>query len=215
MPVSIVNAVHDRREGPHIVPEPLATSSSGLRHGRRHCWKPPEWKEMGRHLIYVIKLRNNGMSRCYSPRPGTALTLFDPLLDLCPPLLGLKPDRKLHWKLFNVEMRRQCSTNRHIASTQRKESSWVHLTPSPPTCYVIRAGPARCPQLPGFKHIRWQYGKQSGMIRLGQCSVRDVRPRNGGMSRRYSPRSRMALTLFVPFPYSRYPYKPWDMAMIR
>jgi hypothetical protein len=46
------------------------------------------------------------MGRLHSPRFKMSLAPFNPLLDLCPPLSGLEPDRKLCWKLFNVEMRK-------------------------------------------------------------------------------------------------------------
>jgi hypothetical protein len=65
-------------------------------------------EKLKRRPIDVIRSRNGGMSRSYSPGAETVLTPSNPLLGLFTPLSGIEPDRRLRWKPFNVEMRRQC-----------------------------------------------------------------------------------------------------------
>jgi hypothetical protein len=201
-PTGIISTRDGATEGSCLEPEPPSARPplSGFRPDRRLRWKLPELKEIGRCSVDVIELRNNGTSRIDSPRLETAITLFNPLLDLCLSLLGLEPNSRLRWKPFDVEIMKRRSTNTHIVSTRQKESSLAHLTPSLYTCYTIRACPARNLQPLGVKHGRWRYGKLPDRARLEQREVCIVRPRSEGTSRCYSPRPRMALTLFASEP---------------
>jgi hypothetical protein len=67
----------------NVVPEPLTAGPSGLEHGRRLRWKPLGLKEVGQRSANAVKLRDDGMSRRYSPRLDAALTPFSPFLYLC------------------------------------------------------------------------------------------------------------------------------------
>jgi hypothetical protein len=139
--VGIAKVTNGALEDSYPVPMPSPArclTLSGFKFDRRILWKPPDLEKLKQHSIYVIKLRNNGMSRIDSPRFEAALMLFNSLLDFLPLLSGLEPSRKLRRKPFDVEME--------------------------------------------------------------QCSVYIVRPRDGGMSRCYSPRPRTALTPFASEP---------------
>lgn len=46
------------------------------------------------------------MGRIDSPGAEMAPMLFKPLPELCPQLSGLEPDRKLCWKLLDIELRK-------------------------------------------------------------------------------------------------------------
>jgi hypothetical protein len=56
--------------------ESLAVIPSGINLDGRLCWKPPNLGELKRRSVNVVHLRSDGMSRHYSPGPGTTLTLF-------------------------------------------------------------------------------------------------------------------------------------------
>jgi hypothetical protein len=117
-------------EGSYLLPEPPPArrhSLSGLEPDRRIDRKPFGLKEQGWCSIDVIKPRIDRMSSFDSPGFETALMPFKPWLDLHHQLSGLKPDRKLCWKLFDVEAGKQCPANRHIISTRQKETSLAHL----------------------------------------------------------------------------------------
>jgi hypothetical protein len=196
-------------EPPPICPHALL----GLEPDRRFLWKPPKLEKLKRHSIDVISLRNGGMSRPYSPGFEMAITPFDPSLDPRPPLSGLEPDRRPHWKPFNVEMRERYATCMHVVSTWLKKSSLAHLAPLPSTRHTARARFACYIQPSGFKQNRWQYWKLPDMTGLEQRSV--VRLRKGGMSRCYSPRLETALTLLIPLLYPCGPHEPWDMMPVQ
>jgi hypothetical protein len=72
--------------------------------------------------IHVVKPRNNGMSRLYSPVPEMAITPSAPLLYPFPALcccpLSFKIDRRPKQRLFNLEMRRLCARDTHVISTR-------------------------------------------------------------------------------------------------
>jgi hypothetical protein len=104
--MDIVSMTNGMLEGSYLLPEPPPArchSLSGLEPDRRIHWKPFGLKEQGRRSIDVVKPRIDGMSSFDSPGFEMALTLFKPWLDLHHQLLGLKPNRKLRWKLFDVE----------------------------------------------------------------------------------------------------------------
>jgi hypothetical protein len=74
--------------------------------------KPSLFFEGEGQLDKLVVNKINTTSEAHSLIVGTMLKPFNPLFDLNPPLSGLKPNRKLHWKLF-----------------KRKESSIACLTP--------------------------------------------------------------------------------------
>jgi hypothetical protein len=107
--IDVVSTLRSGAEGSYSL-EPLPVYqclSSGPRNGLLWpLWKLLDMEQVKQHSINVVKSRSQGMSRRCSPRPGTALTPFDPFPDLHPPISGLKPDRKLRWKPLDVKMRR-------------------------------------------------------------------------------------------------------------
>jgi hypothetical protein len=116
----IVSTRNEELEGLYLVPElPPARhhTLSGFKLNRRLRWKPPDLKESRRHSEDVVSLRNNGMSRLYSPRLKTGLALLTPPPDSQSPLSGLEPDRRLHLKPFGAEMGERCSEHMSIVST--------------------------------------------------------------------------------------------------
>lgn len=56
------------------------------------------------------------MGRIDSPRAEMAPMPFKPLPELRPQLSGLEPDRKLCWKLLDIELRKQRPANGHVIS---------------------------------------------------------------------------------------------------
>jgi hypothetical protein len=109
--VGIVGTTNGTLMDSHLVPGPSPAHhhrSSDYKPDRRLLWKPPDMEELHAHPIDVVRSRNGGMSRVDSPGFKTALTPFKPFHDLHPPLSGLKPDRKIHWKPLEWKKMGQC-----------------------------------------------------------------------------------------------------------
>jgi hypothetical protein len=77
-------ALQDLRQVPKLPPYRRHTLS-GLKLDRRLRWKPPDLKELRQHITDVVRLRDDRMSRPYSPGIKMALAPFVALLYPCPP----------------------------------------------------------------------------------------------------------------------------------
>jgi hypothetical protein len=184
----IVSTRDEELGGSYLVPELSPAhhhALSGLKLDRRLRWKPPNLKELRRHSVDVVSLRNNGMSRLYSPGLKTGLVPFTLPPDSQSPLLGLEPDRRLHSEPFDAEMRERCSEPMIIVSTSDGVMEGSYLTPEPV--------PARRCSLSGLRPNRRLLWKPPDMEKLKQRPIHVVRSRNGGMSRSYSPGAETAL----------------------
>ena len=183
----------------------------GLRHDRNPCWKPLELKEMEQHFINVVKLRNDRLSRSYSPEPEMVFTLFVPkpvIATWAPPLYP----RSLH-KLWDMISVRRCANGIQIISMICSKVEGSHLMPEP-----LITSPS------GFEpdgRLHWKPPEWENE-EWGSDNV--VRPKQIGMSKLYSPRLKMAFTplAFEPMddlpdfssPLTHYfslPHEPWDM----
>jgi hypothetical protein len=112
--LDMIRVANGAFQGSHLAPEPPPVCShelSGIKSDRRLLWKPLDLEELGRCHIIVVKLKANGMNRIDSPGSETALTPFNSLLDVRPPLSGLEPDRRLCWKLPDLKELRQQAIN--------------------------------------------------------------------------------------------------------
>jgi hypothetical protein len=229
--MELVQRTEQMTEGSFLLEPPPAVPGSRLLDDRDFeldrwlHWKPPDLEE-SRRSADVVRLRDNGMSRPYSPGFETVITPFNPSLDLYFLLLGFELDRRLCWKPFDVKMSRQHPTNRrfsrkppgskemrrHTVDVVRLKNSWMSRCYSPgPKMASMLLTPSldSQPPLSGLKPDRRPRWRLLVVGIRDRCSIDVIRLVNNGMSSIYSPGLKTAITPFTFF--SRYPHSPYRL----
>ena len=110
----------------HLMPKPLVAGPSGFKPDGRLCWKLPEWENEEQGSDNVVRPKQIGMSRLYSPRSKMAFMplTFEPMDDLPDFSSPLTRYFSLPHKLQDMVAGKQCSCN--IVIIMNNEMSKEH-----------------------------------------------------------------------------------------
>jgi hypothetical protein len=192
-PVGIGNVSNGVEEGSYLAePSPVCPPHlSGLKPYRRLLWKPPDMEELKWHQFDVIRSREDGMSRSYSPRLSTTLTpiISEPAMMSQAPLLYPCPPYEL-WDTATVK---RCADWMDIACTVHGKAKGSHIVLEPfPNSHCLPSS-LRLSQ-PWFP---WKL-PDAGQVERYTTDI--VKTRNGGMSSPRSPGPETALMPSAPSP---------------